>query len=194
MLRGGEVRRRVDGRALVLEDPVIDSARVAEGTHEVLQREGETDRRLVPHDVGGNAGGLGLGHQVFELGDRLRWLGHADLGGQRLVVENAGHRIVEAHGIERAFAARAAAVGDAVLRELRRRIFVPAESRRVAVEILEQAVFYQIADRRQSDQVGRIVTGQHARAVLHQRREQIFLDIESDVRELLGELLGELGR
>ena len=79
----------------------------------MLEREGE------PHAALGAAplhdrlepGGLGLGEQVLELGDRLGRLGHADLRGQLLVVEDTGQLVVETHGIERAGAA------DAVCRD-----------------------------------------------------------------------------
>ena len=45
--------------------------------------------------------------------------------------------------------------------------------------------------RRQADEVGRIVAGEDARAVLHQVGELVFLDVEGDIRELLGELFGQ---
>ena len=109
MLGGDEVRRRIDRRAGLLEDPVVDRLDRAIGGHQVLEREGK------PHAALGAAplhdrlepGGLGLGEQVFELGNRLGRLGHADLGCQLLVVEDAGQAVVEAHGIERAGAAGA---------------------------------------------------------------------------------------
>ena len=62
----------------------------------------------LPHCmIGSRSGVLGFGEQVFELGERLGRLGHADLGRLFLVVEDARQAVVEAHGVERAGAADA---------------------------------------------------------------------------------------
>ena len=104
VLGSEEVRRRIDRRAGLIEDPVVDRSDRAVGGHQLLEREGK------PHAALGTAplhdrlepGGLGRGKQGIELGDRLGRLGHADLGGQLLVVENAGQAVVETHGVKRA--------------------------------------------------------------------------------------------
>ena len=71
-------------------------------SHQVLQRERQ------PHAALGTAplhdrqqpGRLGLGEQRLELVERLGRLGHANLRGELLVVEDAGHAVVEARRVE----------------------------------------------------------------------------------------------
>ena len=116
-----------------------------------------------------------------------------DLRGELLVVEDAGQAVVEAHRVEGAGAARP--VGpDPVLGELRRRPLVPAEGRRVVVEVLEQPVLDERDHRRQPDQVRRVVAGQQPRRRGHEVRELVLADLPGHVRELLGELVRELER
>ncbi len=195
MLRRREVGRRVDGRSGLLEDPVVDRLGRAIGGHEVLQREGEasaTRRRIPGHDRK-QSGCLGLGQQVFELGHRLGRLGHAQLRGELLVVEDAGQAVVEAHRIQGARAARA--VGpDPVLCELRGRPLVPAEGGRVVVKVLEQSILDQRNHRRKADQVRGIVARQQPRGRAHQVRELVLADLPGHIRKLLGELFRELER
>ena len=102
VLGGGEVRGCVDRRARLLEDPVVDGACRADGRHERLQREGEPHAALgaAPLHDREEPGGLGLGEQSIEIGERRWRLGHTDLGGQLLVVEDAGQAVVETHAIE----------------------------------------------------------------------------------------------
>ena len=104
VLGSDQVRRRIDRRAGLLEDPVVDRPDRAVGGHQVLERECEPHAALgaAPFHDRLEPGGLGLGEQILELGDRLGWLGHADLRGQLLVVEDTGQAVVETHGIERA--------------------------------------------------------------------------------------------
>ena len=130
------------------------------------------------------------GEQVIELGERLGWFGHADLGGQLLVVEDTGQAVVETHGIERAGAA-GAVCPDPVLVKLWHRPLVPAECRGVVVEVHEQAVLGERDHRRQPDQVGRVVAREQARRRVDEIRELVLLDVPGHVRELLCELLGE---
>ena len=71
VLGGREVRRRVDGRAGLLEDPVVDRLGRPVGGHQVLEREREPAAagRGVPGHDRLQPGCLGLGEQVLELGD-----------------------------------------------------------------------------------------------------------------------------
>ena len=163
----------------------------AVGGHEVLQRERQAaggaavelqDRR--------DARALGLVQHLVELGQRGGRLGHADLGGELLVVEDAGHAEVEPQGVQGALAARPAARAQAQLLELRGRPLVPAEGLRVAVEVLQQVVLDQLGDLGQPHQVGRVVR-QHPRGVLGDDRELVLADVPRDVRVLLGELGGQ---
>ena len=146
----------------------------------------------LPHCmIGRSPAALALASRSSNSATRLGRLGHADLRGQLLVVEDAGQAVVEAHGIERAGAA-GAVLGDAVLVELGRRPLVPAESGGVVVEVLEQPVLGERDHRRQPDQVGRVVAREQARRRGDQVRELVLLDVPGHVRELLGELLGQL--
>ena len=191
MLGGLEIVGRIDGGAVLLEDPVVDRLGRAVGTHQVLQREGEACRALVPLHDGQNTGFLGLGHGGVKFGQRLRRLGHADLGGQFLVIEHAGHRVVEAHAVERAGTTRPAALFNAQLHQLAGGELVPAQRGEIVVEIAQQVVGDEIGDRGHADQVRRIVFRQNARGVLHHIGELVFLDVEGDIGELLGELFGQ---
>ena len=69
---------------------------------------------------------------------------------------------------------------------------VPAERRRVGVEIQEQAVLDEVDQLRGARDVGRVVAGQQARQVGGGIRERVRLEVEGHVRVLLGELRGEL--
>ncbi len=72
----------------------------------------------LPHCmIGWSPASFAFWQQRLELGERLGRLGHADLGGQLLVVEHAGHAVVEARRVQRAVAALAVRV-DAVLHQL----------------------------------------------------------------------------
>ena len=154
----GPVRRSVDGSPGLLEDPVVDRLGGTVGRHELLKREREAAAagRGVPDHDGQHALGLRRGEQRFELGHRRRRLGHPDLGGQLLVVEDTGEAVVEAHRVERP-GAPGAVGGDPVLSKLRRRPFVPAEPGRIPVQVLQQPVLDEGHHRRQPDQVRRAV-------------------------------------
>ena len=141
--------------------------------------------------IGSRSGVLRLGEQVLELGERLGRLGHADLCGEFLVVEDAGQAVVEAHRIERAGAARSI-IGDTRLVELRHGPLIPAESCGVVVKVLEQTVLGKRDQRRQPNQVGRVVAREQARRLVDEVRELVLADVPGDVRVLLRELIGEL--
>ena len=193
VLGGLQVGGRIDGRARLLEDPVVDGLGRADGSHQVLERERQAHaaRGVAPLHDRLLAGVLRLLEQRLELGQRLGRLGHADLGRQVLVVEHAGHAVVEAAGVERAVAPLAVRV-DAVLDQLGRRPLVPAVGGHIRVEVEQQAVLDQADHGGQPDEVRWVVAGQEQRALLHQVRELVLTDIPGDVRELLGELLAEL--
>ena len=130
---------RFDGVSIVapgfLEDPVVDRFDRAIGGHQVLERECKAHATLgaAPLHDRLEPGGLGRCEQGFELGDRLGRLGHADLGCQRLIVEDAGHAVVETHGIKRAGTSDPVCI-QPVLVELWHRPIIPAERRRVVVQ------------------------------------------------------------
>ncbi|MNT57976.1 hypothetical protein D3C72_1953850 [compost metagenome] len=75
-----------------------------------------------------------------------------------------------------------------------RREGVPAELGEVAVKVQQQVIGDQIGQRRQANEIGRIVLGQDSRRVLHHVGELVFLDVEGDIGELLGELLCQARR
>ena len=144
MLRRREIRRRVDGRARLLEDPVVYRRGRAVGRHQILEGEGEpaAARSGVPHHDRLEACRLRLGQQVLKLGDCLRRRRHADLLGEFLVVEDAGQAVVQPGGVQRAGATGSVA-GDPVLGELCRRELIPAERGDVVVEVLQECVLDQ---------------------------------------------------
>ena len=84
MLCGDKVRRCIDRRTGLLEDPVVDRFDRAIGGHQVLERERKTHTALgtAPLHDRLEPGGFGRGEQGFKLGNRLGRLGHADLGCQ----------------------------------------------------------------------------------------------------------------
>ena len=180
------VGRRIDRRVLLLEDPVVDRLGRAVGSHQLLQRERQPAAALgrVPDHDRQETGRLGLAEQSLEVGDGLGRLGHPDLLRELLVVEDTGQAVVQPHRVQRTGTAGAVRV-DAILDELGGRPLVPPERRRVVVEVLEQVILHERDQRRQPDQVRRVVARQQARRRGHQVRELVLADVERHVRELL---------
>ena len=146
----------------------------------------------LPHSmIGRSPAALAFASRSSNSATVLGGCGHADLGRQLLVVEDAGQAVVEAHGIERAGAAGAVR-RDAVLVELGHGPLVPAESLGVAVKVLEQPLLGKRDHRRQPDEVRRVVAREQARRLVDEVRELVLLDVPGHVRVLLRELLGEL--
>ena len=104
VLGGLEVRGRVDRRALLLEDRSLigwvgptDAMSACSGDARPMPL------LALPHSmIGWSPAALAFGEQALELVERLWRLGHADLRGQLLVVEDARQAVVEAHRVERA--------------------------------------------------------------------------------------------
>src|SRR5690606_4952027 len=125
-----------------------------------------------------------------KLGQRLRRLGHANLGRQLLVVEDTSQAVVEAHSIKRAGAA-SSVLSDSVLVELRHGPFVPAKSGGVLIKVLEQPLFGKRNHCWQPDEVGRVVDSQQAWRGVDEVRKLVLANVPTDVRELPLKLLGE---
>ena len=100
-----------------------------------------------------------------------------------LVVEDAGHAVVETHGVKRAGTSDPVCI-QPVLVELWHRPIIPAERRRVVVQIFQEAVLCERDHCRQPDQVGRVVTREKHRRRGDEIRELFHADVPGDIREL----------
>src|SRR5690606_21747918 len=102
MLGSQQILRRINRRARLLENPVVDRINRAVGGHQVLKREGKSHPTFcaAPLHDREKPGGLSLGQQGVKLGECLWWLSHANLGRLFLVVEDSSQTVVEAHGIK----------------------------------------------------------------------------------------------